>query len=73
VVVEGEAVRVTDETTLGRLAEAWSRKWDGQWQYEVTEDGFRHESGTAWVFSVKPSKVFAFAKGTFGQTRHQFS
>jgi nitroimidazol reductase NimA-like FMN-containing flavoprotein (pyridoxamine 5'-phosphate oxidase superfamily) len=73
VVVEGEAVRVTDEPTLGRLAEAWSRRWDGQWRYEVTEGGFRHEPGTAWVFSVKPSKVFAFAKGTFGQTRHRFS
>jgi hypothetical protein len=25
------------------------------------------------VFSVKPTKVFAFAKGTFGQTRHRFN
>jgi len=24
------------------------------------------------VFSVKPTKVLAFAKGTFGQTRHRF-
>jgi hypothetical protein len=24
------------------------------------------------VFSVAPAKIFAFAKGTFGQTRHLF-
>ena len=24
------------------------------------------------VFSMKPTKVLAFAKGTFGQTRHRF-
>jgi len=24
------------------------------------------------VFSVNPAKVLAFAKGTFGQTRHRF-
>jgi general stress protein 26 len=35
VVVEGRAVRVTDRGTLQRLAEAWSRKWDGRWQYEI--------------------------------------
>ena len=25
------------------------------------------------VFAVKPAKVLAFAKGTFGQTRHRFA
>ena len=30
VMVEGEAVRVTDNGTLGRLAQAWAAKWDGQ-------------------------------------------
>jgi hypothetical protein len=34
-----------------------------------------HEGGTGavLVFSVKPAKVLAFPKGTFGQTRHRFS
>lgn len=74
VVVEGEAVRVTDESLLGRLAETWATKWDGRWQYEVHEGGFRNEGNAdaVLVFSVKPTKVFAFAKGTFGQTRHRF-
>lgn len=75
VVVEGEAVQVADESVLGRLAEAWARKWDGRWHYEVHDGAFRHEDGrdAVLVFSVKPAKVLAFAKGTFGQTRHRFS
>jgi pimeloyl-ACP methyl ester carboxylesterase/nitroimidazol reductase NimA-like FMN-containing flavoprotein (pyridoxamine 5'-phosphate oxidase superfamily) len=74
VVVEGEAVQVRDESMLQRLAEAWATKWDGRWHYEVHDGAFRHEggSGTVLVFSVKPAKVLAFAKGTFGQTRHRF-
>jgi hypothetical protein len=74
VVVEGEAVQVTQESVLKRLAEAWETKWDGRWHYEVHEGGFRHEANAdaILVFSVKPTKVLAFAKGTFGQTRHRF-
>jgi general stress protein 26 len=75
VVIEGEAVRVTDERILERLAEAWAAKWDGRWHYEVHQDGFQHEGGNdpVLVFAVRAAKVFAFAKGTFGQTRHRFS
>jgi hypothetical protein len=66
---------VIDERVLERLADAWAAKWDGRWQYEVHERSFRHEGGSeaVLVFAVKPAKVLAFAKGTFGQTRHQFS
>jgi general stress protein 26 len=75
VVVEGVAVQVGDESLLERLAEMWARKWDGRWHYEVHNGSLRHEGGTGavLVFSVKPAKVFAFAKGTFSQTRHSFS
>ena len=74
VMVEGEAIQVIDERLLKRLAEAWQTKWDGRWRYAVHEGGFRHEANTnaILVFSVKPTKVLAFAKGTFGQTRHLF-
>jgi hypothetical protein len=74
-VVEGEAVQVTEKRVLERLAAAWARKWDGRWHYEVHDGGFRHQGGSedVLVFSVKPAKVLAFAKGTFGQTRHRFS
>jgi general stress protein 26 len=74
VVVEGNAVRVTDQDTLKRLADVWTTKWDGQWQYRVGDGGFRHSDGEepVLVFSVAPTQVLAFAKGNFGQTKHVF-
>jgi nitroimidazol reductase NimA-like FMN-containing flavoprotein (pyridoxamine 5'-phosphate oxidase superfamily) len=72
VVVEGQAVQVTDEDLLGRLSEAWAAKWDGRWQYSVRDGGFHHAHGAAPVFSVTPEKVLAFAKGDFSHTRHIF-
>lgn len=73
VVVEGQAVRVTDRDMLERLAEAWTRKWDGRWQYEPTDEGFKGDGiDGVVVFSVRPIKIFAFAKGNFGHTRHSF-
>ena len=72
VVIEGDAARVTDSQQLDRLAVAWAQKWDGRWQYEVSQDGFRHEVGTVLVFAVRPAKVLAFTKGGFSQTRHRF-
>jgi nitroimidazol reductase NimA-like FMN-containing flavoprotein (pyridoxamine 5'-phosphate oxidase superfamily) len=70
VVVEGDAIRLTDDRMLERLADAWKSKWDGRWQYEVRDGAFRHEAGSALVFSVAPAKILAFGKGTFSQTRH---
>lgn len=82
VVIEGEAVQTTDDATLQRLADAWRTKWDGQWQYEVHGGSFHArgqaaggaagEGHEALVFSVEPTKVLAFGKGTFTQTRHRF-
>jgi nitroimidazol reductase NimA-like FMN-containing flavoprotein (pyridoxamine 5'-phosphate oxidase superfamily) len=72
VVLEGEAVRVTDDERLRRLAEAWAQKWDGRWKYSVAEDGLQHDAGTALVFAVRPTKVLAFGKGGFTHTRHRF-
>ena len=76
VMVEGSAVRVTDDAQLRRLAQAWTGKWDGRWQYEVRDGSFRHsaepDAGEIPVFAVRPDKVLAFAKGTFSHTRHRF-
>src|SRR5215467_15892108 len=47
VVVEGDAVQLTDNGALERLAKAWTRKWDGQWQYEVRDGAFHHKDGGA--------------------------
>ena len=74
VVAEGDAIRVTDDALLTRLARAWAQKWDGQWRYQVRDGRFEHPGGgAALVFEVRPAKVLAFAKGRFGQTRYRFS
>ncbi|HLY31536.1 MAG TPA: pyridoxamine 5'-phosphate oxidase family protein, partial [Ktedonobacterales bacterium] len=53
--VEGDAVQVTDDDTLKRLAQVWTTKWDGRWQYEVRDSAFHsNEDDTILVFSVKP-------------------
>jgi general stress protein 26 len=76
VVLEGVAIRQTDEALLRRLAEAWTAKWDGRWYYEVRNGAFYHEfpqgSGEALVFTVQPTKILAFGKNPFTQTRHRF-
>jgi nitroimidazol reductase NimA-like FMN-containing flavoprotein (pyridoxamine 5'-phosphate oxidase superfamily) len=73
VVVEGDAVQLTDDDVLERLAKAWTTKWDGRWQYGVSDGFFRHEDGDpVLVFSVTPTKIFTFAKGNFSHTRYQF-
>ena len=74
VVAEGDAVQVSDEALLARLARAWADKWDGQWHFEVRDGSFWHpDGGAALVYEVRPAKVLAFAKGRFGQTRHSFA
>ncbi|MFE6337100.1 pyridoxamine 5'-phosphate oxidase family protein [Streptomyces sp. NPDC057798] len=74
VVVEGEAVRVTDDSRLRELAAAWEAKYGSFWHFDVREGCFRHGSGHAFVFSVAPRTVFGFGKGEpFSQTRWRFS
>jgi hypothetical protein len=75
VVVEGEAVQVTDDAVLEQIAPLFARRWDGRWQFTAQGGAFRGSdgSGEAMVFSVTPAKVFAHAKGDpFGATRHRF-
>jgi hypothetical protein len=73
VVVEGDAVRVTDDALLRRLAAAWAVKWDGRWLWEVRDGAFHHrDGGAAPVYSVTPAKILAFGKGGFSHTRHRF-
>ena len=74
VMVEGDAVQVTDDGTLRRLAGAWRAKWDGRWQYQVRDGYFYHPGSThpVLVFAVAPAKVLAFTKGAFSHTSHVF-
>ncbi len=80
-VVEGTAVRVTDEALLRRLADEWVRKYGEDWRFEVVDGAFVHaadslrgdDPGQAHVFAVVPGSVFAFGKGTtYSQTRFPF-
>ena len=76
VVVEGDAVPVTDEDLLRRVAAAYARKWDGRWQLSV-RDGLFRDAGPgdhpSHAFEVRPVRVFAHAKGDpFGATTHRF-
>jgi general stress protein 26 len=71
VVVEGTAVRLTEVRRLHELATIWKSKLD--WDYEVTDDGFRDGAGrTGLVFGVTPAKILAFGKAPYTQTRYRF-
>jgi general stress protein 26 len=72
VVVEGEAARQTSEEVLVQLAQAWTARWDGRWNYEVRDGAFHHHGGEALVFRVAPHKILAFGKGAFSQTSYRF-
>ncbi|MGQ0803769.1 MAG: pyridoxamine 5'-phosphate oxidase family protein [Actinomycetota bacterium] len=75
IVVEGDAVRVTDDARLHRLADAWEAKYGREWRFEVRDGAFTQEEipDGALVYEVAPAKAFGFAKGDeFSQTRWRF-
>jgi general stress protein 26 len=75
VVVEGEAVRVTDQATLERLAAAYLPKYDRIFVHEA-RDGDLYTEGDpdpVLAFQVRATKAFGFGKGErFSQTRYRF-
>ena len=72
-VVEGDAVRVTGEALLRRVADGYEAKYGPDWHYDVRDGmivGLRDNA--ALVFAVAPTTVFGFGKGArFSQTRWQ--
>jgi general stress protein 26 len=70
VVVEGTAERVSDNSVLARLARLWKDKID--WVFEVGDGVFldTNSPGAALVFAVTPSKILAFTKAPYSQTRY---
>ena len=50
-VVEGDAVRVSDESKLQRLAEAYAAKY-GDWHFTVRDGAFHGDGNVAMVFEV---------------------
>ncbi len=71
-VVEGDAVRVSDEARLKRLADRYAAKYD--WHYTVRDGALHGDAGNiALVYEVAPTTAFGFGKGTsFSQTRWRF-
>ncbi|MDQ3742208.1 MAG: pyridoxamine 5'-phosphate oxidase family protein [Actinomycetota bacterium] len=73
VVVEGTAVRVTDDDALREVKRAYDVKYAGDWTFEVGDGVFHHgEARDGAVFRIEPSKVMAFAKDPHGQTTFRF-
>ena len=76
VVVEGDAVRVSDDARLQRIADGYVTKYGNDWRFAVRDGAFRHggdESSVALVFEVAPKIAFGFGKGDeFSQTRWRF-
>jgi general stress protein 26 len=71
VVVEGTAIRVQDQARLERLAALWKSKLD--WDFEVRGEGFGDPDGrVGLVYGVTPTKVLAFGKDPYSQTRYRF-
>ncbi|MFF2525725.1 pyridoxamine 5'-phosphate oxidase family protein [Streptomyces liangshanensis] len=72
-VVEGTAVRVTDEARLTALAGAWEAKYGADWHFEVRGGGFAGDRGNvAVVYEVAPRTAFGFGKAPYSQTRWRF-
>jgi general stress protein 26 len=72
VVVEGTAVRITDNAELQRLADAYEAKYGSFWHFDVGDGVFLSAGGDAAVFRVEAAKVLAFAKDPHGQTTYRF-
>lgn len=72
IVIEGEAQRVVDETTLVELAALWKSRLD--WNFTVRDGMFADGGHSALVFAVRPQTVYAFNKGEpYAQTRWRFA
>jgi pyridoxine/pyridoxamine 5'-phosphate oxidase len=72
VVVEGAAVRVTDNDELQRLADAYEAKYGSVWHFDVGDGAFGTGEDAAAVFRIELDKVLAFAKEPHGQTTFRF-
>ena len=75
VVLEGDAVDVTDADRLRRLVDAWRDKYDDWFGFRLVDGTFTAPGaiGAVLVYDVRARKAFGFTKGdTFSQTRWRF-
>ncbi|HKG27251.1 MAG TPA: pyridoxamine 5'-phosphate oxidase family protein [Thermomicrobiales bacterium] len=73
-VIEGDAVKVTDRPTLQRVTEGFASKYDDPFRFDVVDGAIQGETGNvALVYKLSPATAFGFGKGdTFSQTRWRF-
>ena len=81
IVVEGDAVVISDDAKLQRIADQYVSKYGEGWRFAVRDGAFYHAIGSdreahtsrVVVFQVAPITVFGFRKGSGnGQTRWRF-
>jgi pyridoxine/pyridoxamine 5'-phosphate oxidase len=77
IVIEGEALRVTDSNRLRRFADAITEKYDDFFGIRAVDGHLQGGAGQTdepLAFEVRARKAFGFAKGgSFGQTRWRFN
>jgi PPOX class probable F420-dependent enzyme len=74
VVVEGDAVRISGDERLQRVADAYVAKYGEVWRFTVRDGAFLNPEGAeALVYEVRPKTAFGFGKGEpYSQTRWRF-
>jgi uncharacterized pyridoxamine 5'-phosphate oxidase family protein len=75
-VIEGEAMQVSDEALLRQIAKVYLAKYGNEWSFTVSDGAFFHSdaSSTALVYRVVPVTAFGFGRGAFySQMRWRFS
>lgn len=72
VIVEADAVRVTDESRLDSLADAWGAKYGPAWRWDVVDGAFSSDGRSALVYELAPIVAFGFGKRPYSQTRWTF-
>jgi nitroimidazol reductase NimA-like FMN-containing flavoprotein (pyridoxamine 5'-phosphate oxidase superfamily) len=71
-VIEGEAVRVTDDAELARIADAYTAKYGPDWHFTVSDGHLHSAGGPAVAYRVAPVTAYGFGKTTPSQTRWTF-
>ena len=75
IIVEGDAVPVTDPDRLRGLVDAYRMKYDDFFGFRLTDGALQNPASNdrPVAFEVRATKAFAFGKGaSFSQTRWRF-
>jgi pyridoxamine 5'-phosphate oxidase-like protein len=71
-VVEGDAVKVSDDAKLRGIAGVYESKYGRDWHFDVRDGAFVHGPGVAIVYEVVPATAYGFGKGEYSHTRWRF-